>query len=54
MLWDISDAQIEEISRTGQALKNLTLYSPISGFVMERNAFSQPARHAGDGALHGG
>jgi RND family efflux transporter MFP subunit len=38
-LWDISDSQIEEISRTGQALKNLTLYSPISGFVMERNAF---------------
>jgi RND family efflux transporter MFP subunit len=38
-LWDISDAQIDEISRTGEALKNLTLYSPISGFVMERNAF---------------
>jgi RND family efflux transporter MFP subunit len=38
-LWDISDAQIDEISRTGQPLKNLTLYSPISGFVMERNAF---------------
>jgi RND family efflux transporter MFP subunit len=38
-LWDIGDAQIEEISRTGQTLKNLTLYSPISGFVMERNAF---------------
>jgi RND family efflux transporter MFP subunit len=38
-LWDISDAQIDEISRTGQPLKNLTLYSPISGFVMERNAY---------------
>jgi RND family efflux transporter MFP subunit len=38
-LWDVSDAQIDEISRTGQTLKNLTLYSPISGFVMERNAF---------------
>jgi RND family efflux transporter MFP subunit len=38
-LWDISDAQIDEISRTGQTLKNLTLDSPISGFVMERNAF---------------
>ncbi|MGA2771145.1 MAG: efflux RND transporter periplasmic adaptor subunit [Bryobacteraceae bacterium] len=38
-LWDISDPQIDEISRTGQTLKNLTLYSPISGFVMERNAF---------------
>jgi membrane fusion protein, copper/silver efflux system len=38
-LWDISDAQIDEIGRTGQTLKNLTLYSPISGFVMERGAF---------------
>jgi RND family efflux transporter MFP subunit len=38
-LWDISDQQIDEISRTGQTLTNLTLYSPISGFVMERNAF---------------
>lgn len=38
-LWDIGDSQIDEISRTGQPLKNLTLYSPISGFVMERNAF---------------
>ena len=38
-LWDISEPQIEEIGRTGQTLKNLTLHSPISGFVMERNAF---------------
>ena len=38
-LWDISDAQIDEILKTGQPLKNLTLYSPISGFVTERNAF---------------
>jgi RND family efflux transporter MFP subunit len=38
-LWDISDRQIEEIGRTGRTLQNLTLESPISGFVMERNAF---------------
>jgi membrane fusion protein, copper/silver efflux system len=38
-LWDISDAQIAEITSSGQPLKNLTLTSPISGFVMERNAF---------------
>ena len=38
-LWDIGDSQIDEIARTGKPLKNLTLYSPISGFVMERNAF---------------
>jgi len=40
-LWDISDAQIETIRKTGEPLKDLTLYSPISGFVTERNAFPQ-------------
>jgi membrane fusion protein, copper/silver efflux system len=38
-LWDISDAQIDQIANTGEPIKNLTLASPISGFVMERNAF---------------
>jgi RND family efflux transporter MFP subunit len=38
-LWDISDRQIEEIAASGEPLKNLTLYSPIGGIVMERNAF---------------
>jgi RND family efflux transporter MFP subunit len=40
-LWDISAPQIEQVAATGQPLKNLTLYSPISGFVMERNAFAK-------------
>ncbi len=38
-LWDISDAQIDQIGRTGETLKNLTLYAPITGFVMDRNAY---------------
>jgi RND family efflux transporter MFP subunit len=38
-LWDLSDAQIEEIMRTQQPLKYITLFSPISGYVMMRNAF---------------
>jgi Cu(I)/Ag(I) efflux system membrane fusion protein len=42
-LWDISSRQIEEIGRTGETVKNLTLDSPISGFVMERNAY--PKQH---------
>jgi RND family efflux transporter MFP subunit len=42
-LWDISDRQIEEIGRTGETVKNLTMDAPISGFVMERNAF--PKQH---------
>ena len=39
-LWDISDAQVEELERTGQPRKTLTLYSPFSGVVLERNAFA--------------
>lgn len=42
-LWDIGDAQIDQIARTGETIKNLTLNSPISGFVMERNAY--PKQH---------
>ena len=42
-LWDIGDRQIEEIGRTGETVKNLTLDAPIAGFVMERNAF--PKQH---------
>ncbi len=39
-LWDISDAQVEELARTGEPRKTLTLYSPFSGVVLERNAFA--------------
>jgi RND family efflux transporter MFP subunit len=38
-LWDLSDAQIDQIAKTGEPMKNITLYSPISGYVMMRNAF---------------
>lgn len=38
-LFDLSDAQIEEVIRSGKPLTNVTLYSPISGYVMIRNAF---------------
>ncbi|SPF54315.1 Efflux transporter, RND family, MFP subunit [Candidatus Sulfopaludibacter sp. SbA4] len=42
-LWDITGRQIDEVASTGKTLINLTLDSPISGFVMERNAF--PKQH---------
>jgi membrane fusion protein, copper/silver efflux system len=42
-LWDIGDIQIDEVARTGEPIKNLTLNAPISGFVIERNAF--PKQH---------
>ncbi|MBI3987917.1 MAG: efflux RND transporter periplasmic adaptor subunit, partial [Lentisphaerae bacterium] len=34
--WDISDAQIERLAKTGKAEKLLTLYSPADGWVLER------------------
>jgi RND family efflux transporter MFP subunit len=40
-LWDISDEQIRELDVTGKVSKNLTFYSPITGFVTDRKAFPQ-------------
>ena len=37
--WDISNAEIERIKRTGQVRKTLTLHSPVSGVVIEKNVF---------------
>jgi Cu(I)/Ag(I) efflux system membrane fusion protein len=37
-LWDISDEQIAELQKTRQPKKNLTFYSPISGFVIKKEA----------------
>jgi len=38
-LWGLSEAQIEEIIRTREPLKTITLYSPSSGHAATRNAF---------------
>lgn len=40
-LWDISDAQIEEIGKTGKSIRNLMIYSPVTGVVLERKAFER-------------
>ena len=40
-LWDISDAQIQQLETSGKAARTMTLYSPIDGFVMTRNAYEQ-------------
>jgi RND family efflux transporter MFP subunit len=40
-LWDVSDAQIEHLAATGKVKRTMTMYSPISGFVMTRNAYEQ-------------
>jgi Cu(I)/Ag(I) efflux system membrane fusion protein len=38
-LWDISDEQIEDLQKTRQPKKSLTIFSPISGFVIKKDAF---------------
>lgn len=40
-LWDIPDEEIERIEQSGKPVKALTLYSPINGFVLARNAFER-------------
>ena len=37
-LWDITDKEIEELARTGNIKKSLTIYSPIRGYVLEKMA----------------
>jgi membrane fusion protein, copper/silver efflux system len=40
-LWDISEAQIDELEKSGKPTKTLTLYAPADGFVLTRNAFAK-------------
>jgi Cu(I)/Ag(I) efflux system membrane fusion protein len=46
--WDISEAQIERVLRTGQVQKTLTLHAPVSGIVMEKNVLEGQAVEPGD------
>ena len=39
-LWDITDAQIAELERTREARRTMTIYSPVSGVILERNTFT--------------
>jgi multidrug efflux pump subunit AcrA (membrane-fusion protein) len=38
-LWELSDDQIEQVLRTGQPIRNITVHAPMNGFVTERKAF---------------
>jgi RND family efflux transporter MFP subunit len=40
-LWDLSEAQIAQVLKTGEPIKNITLYSPVTGYVTDRKAFGQ-------------
>jgi Cu(I)/Ag(I) efflux system membrane fusion protein len=37
-LWDISEEQINELKKTDKPTRTLTFYSPISGFVLKKDA----------------
>lgn len=47
-LWDISEAQVDEILRTGQVKRTLTLYAPVSGVVVEKNVVQGQATMPGE------
>lgn len=38
-LWDLTPAQIEELQKSNQPIRNITIFSPADGTVLERNAF---------------
>lgn len=40
-LWDVSDDQIKQLDETGKVSRDITFYSPVTGFVTERKAFPQ-------------
>ena len=46
--WDISDGVVAEIERTGTVRKTLTLRSPVSGYVLEKNVFGGQKIMAGE------
>ena len=37
-LWDITESQIQKIEETGKPVRTLTLYSPVSGYVIQKMA----------------
>jgi len=37
-LWDITDAQIEKVKETRTPVRTLTIYSPVSGYVLQKMA----------------
>lgn len=46
-LWDISEAQVNEVLRTGRVRRTLTLFSPASGYVTEKHVVRGQAIQAG-------
>ena len=38
-LWDLSEAQIDQVLATGVPIRSVVVQAPVSGYVTERNAF---------------
>ena len=47
-LWDVSDAQIAEVLRTGRPRRSLTLYSPATGVVLDKKVMQGQSIAAGE------
>jgi len=50
--WDIDNSQIEELERNGAVRRTLTLYSPVFGIIMHKNAVEGAAVKAGTDLFH--
>ncbi len=51
LLWDISDAQIQELSRSRKISRTLTIYAPARGIVMTKNVVQGQHVKAGETLL---
>ena len=47
-VWDISDTQIDEVIRSGQPRRTLTLYAPSSGVIVDKQVIDGQAVQPGD------
>lgn len=47
-LWDVSDAQIDAVLRTGRPIRSVTIFSPASGVVIDKKVVQGQAIQAGD------
>jgi RND family efflux transporter MFP subunit len=47
-LWDVTDSQVDALGRTGQSTKTITIYSPGSGIVIEKNVLQGQKIMAGE------
>jgi len=48
LLWDISNAEVRELERSGKARKSVTIYSPTNGFVLNKIAVEGARVTAGE------